>query len=126
MPPPRTALIVDDEGHVRTFLRMLLKETGIDTTWEATNGVEALQVAAEHHPELVLLDLNMPITGGIDALQQLQHAHPDVPVIIVTSQNALQTVQDVARMGAVGYILKQNPKHEILGALRETLARLAD
>jgi two-component system chemotaxis response regulator CheY len=124
MAAPRTALIVDDESHVRTFLRLLLKEVGIDTTWEAGNGAEALQLAAQNHPDLILLDLNMPVVGGIDTLKRLQQHHADVPVIVVTSQNALQTVQNAAEFGAVGYILKQSPKPTILAALRETLARL--
>lgn len=124
MAAPRTALIVDDESHVRTFLRLLLKEVGIDTTWEASNGAEALQVAAQNHPELILLDLSMPVVGGIDTLRRLQQDHADVPVIVVTSQNTLQTVQSAAQLGAIGYILKQSPKHVILAALRETLARL--
>jgi two-component system chemotaxis response regulator CheY len=123
---PQSALIVDDEGHVRTFLRMILREAGVETTWEAANGVEALQVATEHRPELILLDLNMPIAGGLDTLRRLQEDHAETPVIIVTSQNQLQTVQDAARLGAVGYILKQNPKDEILRTLRETLERLAE
>ncbi len=121
MPRPTNALVVDDEPHVRTFLRLVLKELGIEVKWEAANGAEALDVLQGHSPELVLLDLNMPLLGGLGVLERLQQLRPGTPAIIVTSQNALQTVQDVARLGAVGYVLKQSPRDVMLRELRDAL-----
>ena len=123
---PANALIVDDEAHVRTFLRLILKELGIETTWEARDGAQAVAMVSAHHPELVLLDLNMPILGGMEVLQQIQRLQPGVPVIIVTSLSAMQTVQQAAQLGAIGYVLKQSPKNEIMQSLTETLAQLDD
>lgn len=122
MPRPATALIVDDEAHVRTFLRLLLKELGIETIWEAKDGAQALVLAAAQRPELVLLDLNLPLVGGIDVLGQLQRQQPGIPVVIVTSLSAAKIVQEAARLGAIGYILKQSPKDQMLLSLREALA----
>jgi two-component system chemotaxis response regulator CheY len=126
MPTPASALIVDDEAHVRVFLRLLLKEVGISTLWEATDGTRALELVQEHHPELVLLDVNMPVMTGLETLARLQETHPDVPVIMVSSESALSTVREAARLGAMGYILKQIPKEQALKSLRELLAGLEE
>lgn len=119
-----SALIVDDETHVRVFLRLLLKEVGIATTWEAADGTRALELAQEHNPDLVLLDVNMPVMTGLETLERLQETHPDVPVVMVSSESALATVREAARLGAVGYILKQSPKDQALQSLRELIATL--
>lgn len=126
MSRPTNALIIDDEPHARTFLRLILKEIGIDTTWEARDGAQALALVAMHKPELILLDLNLPVLGGMEVLEQLNQMQPGTPVIVVSSQSAMRSVLETARLGAVGYVLKQSPKDEILATLRETIDQLAD
>jgi two-component system chemotaxis response regulator CheY len=121
MTRPTSALIVDDEAHVRVFLRLLLAELGITTTWEASNGEQALELAREHQPGLVLLDVNMPVMSGLEALAHLKAIDADVLVVMVTSESAMQTVREAARLGAAGYILKQSPKDEALQALRDAI-----
>ena len=121
MTRPTSALIVDDEAHVRVFVRLLLAELGITTTWEAANGERALELVREHQPELVMLDVNMPVMNGLEALAQIKTIAPDVPVVILSSENAMQTVREAARHGAAGYILKHSPKEEALEALRDVL-----
>ncbi|HVS54251.1 MAG TPA: response regulator [Opitutaceae bacterium] len=124
MPRPTNALIVDDEPHVRTFLRLAIKEVGIATTWEAGDGAEALALFNQHRPELVLLDVNLRMMNGLQVLQQLLAIAPELPVIIVSSENAMKTVHEALRLGALDYILKHTSKDKILAALRETLAEL--
>jgi two-component system response regulator EvgA len=119
MPKPTSALIVDDEAHARTFFRVLLKQSGIDTVWEATNGAAALEMVRAHRPELVLLDINMPIMGGLTTLSQIKEFDPDLPVIIISSESAMPTVREAARRGAVGYLLKQSTSEQAIEALRE-------
>jgi CheY-like chemotaxis protein len=121
MPRPTNALIVDDEPHVRVFLRLLLKEVGIETVWEATDGAQALALARLHQPELVLLDINLPVMSGLEVLAHLGRMLPAVPVIMVTSQGAMITVVECVKLGARAYILKQSPKAEALKILREVL-----
>ena len=121
MPRPTNCLIVDDESHVRAFLRLLLRELGITNCWEAADGVGALQLAQEHKPELVLLDVNLPGLNGLQILAQLMELSPDLPVVMVTSQSAIGTVSEAVRLGAVGYLLKHCPKDETLKALGEVL-----
>ena len=88
------------------------------------DGARALELINEVQPELVLLDLNMPQLGGLEVLRQIQEERPDLPVIVVSSQSAMKTVQEVAQLGAIGYVLKHASKNEALRALREALATL--
>ena len=118
---PKNALIVDDEPHVCVFLKLLLREVGIQECWEAGDGATALQLVKEHHPELVLLDVNMPGMSGLQLLAQFQAAGFTNPVVMVTSQSAIATVQEALRLGASGYLLKHVPKDETLKGLREVL-----
>ena len=124
MARPTNALIVDDEPHVRAFLRLLLRELGIPALWEGADGAAAIELTVRHKPELVLLDINLPIVGGLDALAQLRVLEPDIPVVIVTSQTALGSVQEASRRGAAGYVLKHLPKNDALAALREVIESL--
>lgn len=121
MPRPANALIVDDEAHVRTFLRLLLKEVNIEDCWEAADGEAALAAVTQHKPGLVLLDLNMPGTGGLEVLAKISDDHPDIPVVVVTAQSAMNTVREAVRLGAAGYILKHNARSEALASLRGLL-----
>jgi two-component system chemotaxis response regulator CheY len=126
MSRPTNALIVDDEAHVRVFLKMLLKEAGIEHVWEAADGTQALALAGQHRPELVLLDVNLPMMNGLEVLGHLAAEHPSMPVIMVTSQSSARTVLDAAKHGAVAYILKHSPKAQALAMLREAIDRLAE
>ena len=124
MARPTNALIVEDEAHVRTFLRLLLKECGIETAWEAVNGTEAIALIAQHRPELVLLDINLPMMNGLEVLQILHEEQPELPVIMVTAQSAMKTVLECVKLGAVAYILKHSSKDEALKMLRAALDAL--
>jgi len=124
MSRPTNALIVDDEPHVRVYLRLLLKEVGIETTWDAVDGAQAIAMAALHRPELVLLDINLPMLNGLEVLEQLGKMLPGVPVIMVTAQGAMKTVLEAVKLGAVAYILKHSPKAEAVRMLREALDNL--
>jgi two-component system chemotaxis response regulator CheY len=126
MARPTNALIVDDESHVRAFLRLLLREIGIANCWEAADGTSAVQLAQEHRPELVLLDVNLPGLNGLQVLAKLKEVSPDLPVVMVTSQSAISTVSEAVRLGAVGYLLKHCPKDETLKALNEVLESIDD
>lgn len=124
MPRPTNALIVDDESHVRTFVRLLLKEVGIEECWEAPDGATALELVARYRPQLLLLDVNMPQMNGIEMLAKLREAQSDIPVVIVSAQSSLGVVNEAARLGAVGYVLKQLPKADSVEALRDVLDSL--
>jgi len=124
MPRPTNALIVDDESHVRTFVRLLLREVGIAECWEAADGGAALDLVARHQPQLLLLDVNMPQMNGIELLSRLREAQSEIPVVIISAQSSISVVNEAARLGAVGYVLKHSPKAEVVAALRDALESL--
>jgi DNA-binding NarL/FixJ family response regulator len=126
MPRPTTALIVDDEAHVRVLIRMLLKQLGIETAWDAADGSEALEKAATHKPHVILLDINLPVVGGLEVLAKLKVAHPEIPVIIVSSQSTMKTVIQTRELGAEAYVLKHAPKSEVLQMLSDAFDSIAE
>lgn len=126
MPRPTNTLIVDDEPHVRTFLRRVLKEPGIEQTWEAGDGEQALAGIEQHRPELVLLDVNMPLINGLEVLKRAKELDPDPAVIVVTSESSLKTVQEAVRLGASSYVLKHRPKNDVGQAVGDALDALED
>jgi DNA-binding NarL/FixJ family response regulator len=125
MPRPVNALIVDDEAHVRVLIRMLLKQLGIETVWEAADGSAALDQAAAHKPDVVLLDINLPQVGGLEVLAKLKAAHPTIPVIIVSSQSTMKTVIQTRELGAEAYVLKHAPKSEVLQMISDAFDNIA-
>jgi len=126
MPRPTNALIVDDEPHVRVFLKLLLKELGITETWEADNGAEALKMAKEFKPGVILLDMNLPGLSGLQVLGELATHDPVPPVIVISAQNAAKTILECRRLGAVAYVLKHLPKNEALRMLDQALDTLVE
>jgi len=126
MPRPANALIVDDEPHVRVLIKILLKQLGIETVWEAGEGSSALEQAAAHKPDVILLDINLPQVGGLEVLSRLKAAHPTIPVIVVSSQSTMKTVIQTRELGAVAYVLKHAPKAEVLQMLSDAFDSIAE
>jgi DNA-binding NarL/FixJ family response regulator len=112
-------LIVDDHAIVREGLRTLLsEEEELDVIGEASNGAEALGVIATHRPDVVLMDLMMPVMDGVEATRRVRQQTPSSRVIVLTSFRDDQLVQDAIRAGATGYLLKDVLKADLLSAIR--------
>ena len=114
-----TALIVDDEPHVRTYLKLVLKQIGIGAPLEAANGQEAVDIYKEKAPGIVLLDVNMPVKEGLEALKEIMEYDEDAIVVMTTSVASRQAVESSIEHGASHYIRKDTPKEEIAATLRE-------
>ena len=110
---------------MRVLIRMLLKQLGIETVWEAADGASALDQAAAHKPNVILLDINLPQVGGLEVLAKLKAAHPSIPVIIVSSQSTMKTVIQTRELGAEAYVLKHAPKSEVLQMLSDAFDNIA-
>jgi two-component system chemotaxis response regulator CheY len=114
-------LLVDDEAHIRKFIGLVLRQIRAVTIFEASNGEEALALYAQHRPDLVLLDVNMPKLGGLETLRGLKALNPDCVVVMLTSLATRQIIEESAEMGAANYLRKDTPKDEILQTLKETI-----
>lgn len=126
MARPTNALIVDDEEHVRAFVRLMLRELGINDCWEAAEGTSAIQLAREHAPHLIVLDINMPGLNGLEVLAQLKEVNPGFAVVMATSQRSMNHVSEALRLGAVGYLLKHSPREEIMSGLKDVIDTLEE
>jgi NarL family two-component system response regulator LiaR len=112
-------LITDDHGVVRQGLRMFLSlDPDIEVVGEAENGEEALGMARELHPDVVLMDLLMPVMNGMEATKAIRSEMPDVEVIALTSVLEDVSVTGAMRAGAMGYLLKDTQAEELHRAIR--------
>ena len=99
-------LIVDDHPLTRGALAALLGQNDFSVAGEAASGEEAIEVARELQPDLVLLDLSMPGIGGLGALPHLREAAPGCEVVMLTASVAEENLLAAIRGGAAGYLLK--------------------
>jgi len=112
-------LLVDDHAVVRDGIRARL-EQGKDfiVVGEAVNGRDALIRADELTPDVVLMDISMPVMNGMDAAKQLREKYPDMKIIILTMHEHKEYIQGVIRCGAQGYILKDVSAQEMVNAIK--------
>lgn len=112
-------LIVDDQRLMRDGLRTLLElEDDLTIVGEAENGQEAVERAAQLSPDVVLMDVRMPVMDGVEATRRLQTIAPQVKVIILTTFDEDEFVFEGLRAGAVGYLLKAVSSDELAQAIR--------
>jgi DNA-binding NarL/FixJ family response regulator len=116
----RTVLIVDDHPSFRATARALLQSEGFEVVGEAKDGREALQLAAELHPDVVLLDVQLPDTTGFDVAVELGRLDGSAPeVVLVSSRDASDYGELIPASGACGFV----PKGELSGAAVRALLR---
>jgi two-component system chemotaxis response regulator CheY len=114
-------MLVDDEAHIRKFISLLLRHLGVTRIYEASNGSEAIELYKKESPDLILLDVNMPVMDGIETLRALKGLNPDCVVVMLTSLANRQTIDEAVALGAANYIRKDAPPEEIGRALSETI-----
>jgi DNA-binding NarL/FixJ family response regulator len=123
MSEPLSALIIDDDQHIRMFLSTLLKLAGVDKVLEAATGPEGLEAFFLHKPTITLLDLSMPGRTGLEILALIMKTNPGAVVIVCTSINEHNIVLECERLGATGFLLKTRRKEDLLAALKEFLKK---
>lgn len=106
-------LLVDDEIHIRALMKNVIKSLGFEEIIEAKNGVEAVEIFEAESPDIVLMDINMPIKTGIQALKEIKQVKPDAFVIMLTSLTDVESIEQCLELGASSYIRKDNPIAEI-------------
>ena len=120
-PMPRTVLVVDDDPHIRQLLVFALGKAGFDTA-EAADGEAALAAVAEHEPDLVVLDINMPRMDGLEVCRRLR-ASGDTPVLFLSSRDdEIDRVVGI-ELGADDYVVKPFSPREVVARVQAVLRR---
>jgi DNA-binding NarL/FixJ family response regulator len=111
-------VVADDFPLVREGLvRALERDPGIEVVGQAENGAQALELAREHHPDVMVLDLRMPEMGGIAVLERAREELPDVRVLIMTASEKAESLLDAVGAGAAGYLSKRASAEELRQAV---------
>jgi len=112
-------LLVDDHAVVRDGIRARFENyPEFEVVGEAVNGRDAIETAAALMPDVVLMDISMPVMNGMDAARQLRETYPDMKVIILTMHEHKEYIQGVIRCGAQGYIVKDVSAQEMISAIK--------
>jgi DNA-binding NarL/FixJ family response regulator len=120
---PIRIVIADDHAVVRQGLRMFLALDGeLEVVGEAANGAEALELARELRPDVVLMDLLMPVMDGVTAIAAIRHELPETEVIAITSVLEDASVVGSVKAGAIGYLLKDTQADELCRAIKAAAA----
>ncbi len=114
-------LLADDEKHIRMLVKAVLMPLNCGVVGEAENGDEASPSTKDKRPDVVLLDVNMPVKDGKAALKDIKAFDPDAVVIMLTSMSDAATVQSAIELGASYYIRKDTPPAEMRQLIQETL-----
>lgn len=112
-------LLVDDNAPIRHNLRQLLEmHPDVEVVGEGVNGAEAVEQAGQLAPDVVLMDMNMPVMNGAEATKLIKERHPDVKVLALTAFGDMTLVSAMVKAGASGYLLKGGSSKELLESLR--------
>lgn len=118
-----TLAVVDDQATVREALAVMLGlEADVDVVAKAANGAEAVAMAAEHHPDVILMDLNMPVMDGVEATRRIRRDRPNAIILVLTTFDDDESILAALQAGASGYLTKEADRTTILQAVR-TAAR---
>ncbi len=111
-------LIADDHPIVRDGLRTLINtEPGMELVGEAVNGEEAVQKAIAQRPDVILMDLVMPVKDGLEAISEIKSVEPNIAILVLTSFSEEDKVFPAIRAGALGYLLKDSSPQQLLQAI---------
>ena len=115
-----TILLAEDHAIVRQGLRLLFETEGdIEIVAEAKTGREAVQLTSKLRPEIVVMDITMPLLNGLEATRQILKAYPATKVLILSAHSDAEYVEQVVKAGARGYLLKQSSGEVLAKAVRE-------
>ena len=120
---PRIVL-ADDEIHIRYLIRNVMLAEGYEVAGEVNNGEDAVAMYREVRPDLIVMDINLPLKTGDVVLADILGEFPDAKVVMLTMVADIDTVKRCLELGAVDYILKSNPIEEIKRILRGVVASL--
>src|SRR5919112_2204788 len=116
-------LVADDQSMIRAGLRMLLaKESDIEVVAEAENGLDAVGKAARLNPDVVLMDIRMPVLNGVEATRRILEADELARILILTTFDLDEYIYEALSAGASGFVLKDDPPDNLVAAIRTVAA----
>ena len=116
-------LVVDDHALVRTgVVNIISHESDLRVVAEASNGLEAVNAFVEHHPDVTLLDLRMPVMEGVEAVRQIRAVDPNAKVIVLTTYDTDEEITKALKAGAKAYVLKDITADDLIACIRDVLA----
>jgi len=118
-------LLVDDEALIRMGMRVILRDLGFHVVGEAADGREAVAKVAALDPDVVIMDVKMPVMDGLEATRRIMATHP-VPIIVLTAYNQQSLVEEAADAGVLAYLMKPVREAEVGPAIAVARARFAD
>lgn len=113
-------LIVDDQFGIRILLNEVFKKEGYET-FQAANGIQAIDVVNKHNPDLVLLDMKIPGMDGIEILKRVKNINPNISVIIMTAYGELDMIQEAKDLGALTHFSKPFDIDDMRNAVKKYL-----
>ncbi len=118
-------LLVDDSAAARRIVRVLLEDnTGFEVCGEAENGREGIEKAQELRPDLIVMDLLMPVMNGMDATRAIRHIMPSVPIVLLSGHSDLLTLNEARSIG-ISVVLSKTELSTLVEAAREVLRQNA-
>jgi response regulator NasT len=114
-------LIVDDDPVIRQIVRSLVEHLGATVLAEAENGRGAIEEAERHRPELILMDISMPLMGGLPAVRYLHQHFPGLPVIMISQYTRKAYADEALECGARGYVVKGSLTSDLEPAVEAVL-----
>ena len=115
-------LIVDDAEFMRMMLRDIVEDMGMDVVAEAANGLEAFEEYQNNKPDLVLLDITMPVVDGLEALKKIIHLEPKANVVMITALGQKDQVLACIKAGAQDFIIKPFDQERVVETLDHLMA----
>ena len=122
MSDPVTVIVAEDEAIIRMDLVEVLREEGYDVVAECGSGDDAIRLAAEHRPDLALLDVKMPGATGIDAARAIT-AETDTAVVMLTAFSQRELIHEASDAGAMAYLVKPYQREDLVPAVELAIAR---
>jgi DNA-binding NarL/FixJ family response regulator len=119
---PVRLLLADDHRMLRESLRRSMEDNGFDVVGEAPDGAEAVRLAEELHPDVILMDVTMPVLDGVEATRQVRDRVPGTQVVILTMHADREVLVDAIRAGAAGYLVKDCSTEEVVDTVRKAAA----
>jgi DNA-binding NarL/FixJ family response regulator len=119
---PVRLLLADDHRMLRESLRRAMEDAGFDVVGEAADGAEAVRLADEFHPDVILMDVTMPVLDGVEATRQVRDRLPGTQVVILTMHADREVLVDAIRAGAAGYLVKDCSTEEVVDTVRKAAA----